>query len=87
MKKFARLFDVEDTQVLYVLDSDEEGNTFVLALTEVKGERFSLVIPRPEKDQEVAREKAYEGLLAVTQAMADNFHVTAVKTLSDPTNH
>lgn len=77
MSKFAKLFDVEDTQVLYVLDEDDEGFPGVRIRTSVEGIIVQLTPTYRSEDEDENWNKAEAAFALIGQADADAFFANA----------
>lgn len=73
MSKFAKLFDVEDTQVLFLL-SEVNSSPAVQIITEVEGMNVSVSVEFANMDTDLAWKKAEEMLLNSTQDTANKFY-------------
>jgi hypothetical protein len=72
MSKFAKLFEVEETQVLAMVTQDSDGNPSLRFTTEVLGSEMSQAFCFEDTDE--GWDKASEGLEMVNQEMADGFY-------------
>lgn len=74
MSKFAKLFDVADTQVLCLVTRNDEDAPCLRMMTEVDGFAVSADVGFGKVDEGKAFELAEKGLRAIGQKDADDFH-------------
>lgn len=75
MNKFAKLFDVADTQVLFMVASDENDDVALKMTTKVNDLDVTQSIVFKGEDQDAMHAKALEVLGALNQESADKFYV------------
>jgi hypothetical protein len=73
MSKFAKLFDVEETQVLAMVTQDADGNASLRFTTQVLGSEMSISFCFGADDDD-SWAKADEGLKQLDQEMANAFY-------------
>lgn len=78
MAKFAKLFDVADTQALFMITNDDAGDCSLKMVTEVDGLEISQALSFKNMDEEKAYEKAQEILDALNEESAVKFHAQMV---------
>lgn len=74
MSKFAKLFDVADTQVLYLLEEDDDGHPGVRMRTSVNGMSVSVMPTCDGGDVDKQWEWAEAVFNKIDQEAAERFH-------------
>lgn len=83
MDKFAKLFDVADTQVLFMITTDDDGDVTLKMTTVLHDMEVSQFVKFKHDDQDAMQVVAQKALAALNQESADKFHQKMLGFLSD----